>query len=76
MSVPIEKIKKDYDHILTDFQKSELSKLYNQKVGIIDFYVDEDDNDLYLVILDDEYQVESFHICPQEDVFFSCIGKI
>lgn len=68
-----EKINKDYD--LTDFQKKELSNLYQKGVEIIDFYVDDEDNDLVLYITDDDTTIENFIICEETDVYFSRIGK-
>lgn len=68
-----EKINKDYD--LTDFQKKELSNLYQKGVEIIDFYVDDEDNDLVLYITDTDKVIENFIICEETDVYFSRIGK-
>jgi hypothetical protein len=68
-----EKINKDYE--LTSFQKKELSKLYKNNVRIIDFFVDDEDDDLVLKIKDDTTVIEQFVICKNEDVYFSCIGK-
>ena len=68
-----EKINKDYE--LTDFQKKELSNLYQKGAIIIDFYVDDEDNDLVLYVKDDSTVIENYIICEEDDVYFSRIGR-
>lgn len=68
-----EKINKDYN--LTDFQKKVLSNLYEKNTVIIDFYVDEEDNDLVLYVTDNDSVIECFIICEETDVYFSRIGR-
>jgi hypothetical protein len=74
-NVPIEKIIKDYEYCLSDFQKQELCKLYEKGLKVIDFYVVDDNDELYLKTIDNKIKIESVIIHKEDDVFFSCIGK-
>lgn len=62
------------DNSLTEFQVNKIKKLFEEGLTIIDWSV-EWRGDLTLIITDNEYITESLLICPQEDMFFSAIGK-
>lgn len=61
-------------YTLTKFQKESIKELFKDDIKVIDHFLD-GDRDLVLIIQDDEFVIEHFIICPQEDVFFCAIGK-